>query len=435
MAAVANSGRSRAGAVVLAASCLLGVSGKRTAWAGEGGAAGAAPASGAAAATGSGAASSAPLPRPSGLASLAALAEQVLERVHRERLAAQARPQPVEVRWNPRRIATLDVGGSLGALIGADLDADQVPELYAVTDQAVIVYGLGGPRGRGGGGSADKIRELARLSFPGAPAAIRPRDPVATVAVDAAAGELMAGSSSYARSVRARWQNGALVVLEELDGLPLCAHQRGQLVAGRNYFLELAAREPRAGAAIPTSATSPMSATSPTSATSSGGDARAPALGAQWRKDAAAGKDKGESFYGQRCRDELPLAEGGRARAVARLPVDGPLKVMVQPRCDGGAGCPPRHFELPGVGVAFDVGDVDRDGRIDVAYAGAGAPGDPDAVRVVPVTDPRRTLFRRAFTGGVAAVALVDLDGDGAAEVIAAVRLPGSPRVDLWRLN
>lgn len=419
MAAVAKSGWSRPGAVVLAAACLLGMSGKRTAWAGESGEAGAAPAPG----SGSGTASSAALAKPSGLAALAALAAQVLERVHRERLAAQARPQPVEVRWSPRRIATLDVGGSLGALIGADLDADQVPELYAVTDQAVIVYGLGGPRGRSGGGSADKLRELARLAFPGAPAAIRPRDPVATVAVDAAAGELMAGSSSYARSVRARWQGGSLTVLEELDGLPLCAHQRGQLVVGRNYFLELAAREPRTGATGATGTASP------------GGDAREPSLGAQWRKDPAAGKDKGESFYGQRCRDELPLAEGGRARAVARLPVDGPLKVTVQPRCDGGAACPPRHFELPGVGVAFDVGDVDRDGRIDVAYAGAGAPGDPDAVRVVPVTDPRRTLFRRAFTGGVAAVALVDLDGDGAAEVIAAVRLPGSPRVDLWRLN
>ena len=101
----------------------------------------------------------------------------------------------------------------------------------------------------------------------------------------------------------------------------------------------------------------------------------------------------------------------------------------------GRTALPATNYEVPGVGVAFDVGDVDRDGRIDVAYAGAGAPGDPDAVRVVPVSDPRRTLFRRAFTGGVAAVALVDLDGNGAHEVIAAVRLPGSPRVDLWRLN
>ena len=324
---------------------------------------------------------------------------------------------PVVVKWSPRRIATLDVGGSLGALIGADLDGDRVPELYAVTDQAVIVYALG----------ESKIRELTRLSFPGEAAAVRPRDPVATVAVDAAAGELMAGSSSYARSVRASWQGGALVVREELPGLPLCAHQRGQLAGGRNYFVEGGKVE-----------------------VSGGGDAReqagavvagAPgALKSDWRKDGAgagagaggAGKDLG--FYGQRCRDEMTLGDGGVARAVARLPVDGPLRISVQPRCEGGS-CPARHFEVPGAGVAFDIGDVDRDGRIDVAYAGAGAPGDPDAVRVVPISDPRRTLFRRAFTGGVAAVALVDLDGDGAAEVIAAVRLPGSPRVDLWRLN
>jgi hypothetical protein len=347
--------------------------------------------------------------RPS-LVALAALADQLLERSRRERLIAAARPVPIAVRWSPRRVATLDVGGALGALIGADLDRDRVPELYAVTDQAVIVYRLEGA----------KVRELARLSFPGEQAPIRPRDPVATVAVDAAAGELMAGSSSYARSVRARWQGGALTVLEELDGLPLCAHQRAALVPGRNYFADSARLEAEAMRL--------------------GGDGRgdqrasaAAAVAAEWRggKDGKDGKDAG--FYGQRCRDEVPLAEGVPARVVARLGVAGPLQVTVQPRCE--SGCPPRRHEVTGVGVAFDVGDVDRDGRVDVAYAGAGAPGDPDAVRVVPVTDPRRTLFRRAFTGGVAAVALVDLDGDGAAEVIAAVRLPGSPRVDLWRLN
>lgn len=377
---------------------------------GEGAASGASGAGGASAAS----ASIAPPTRPS-LAALAALADQLLERSRRERLIAAARPVPIAVRWSPRRIATLDVGGALGALIGADLDGDRVPELYAVTDQAIIVYRLEGA----------KVRELARLAFPGEQAPIRPRDPVSTVAVDAAAGELMAGSSSYARSVRARWQGGALTVLEELDGLPLCAHQRGALVRGRNYFAESA----RPGAEA---------------ARGSGdgrGDLRAggpaePSVAAEWKgkdggKDGKDAKDVG--FYGQRCRDEVPLAEGLPARVVARLGVVGPLQVMVQPRCEG--ACPPRHYEVTGVGVAFDVGDVDRDGRVDVAYAGAGAPGDPDAVRVVPVTDPRRTLFRRAFTGGVAAVALVDLDGDGAAEVIAAVRLPGSPRVDLWRLN
>lgn len=356
---------------------------------------------------------------PAKLAELMTLARQALDQARLARL----RPVPVAVKWSPKRIATLDVGGALGAMIGADLDGDKVPELYAVTDQAVIVYAL----------SEAKVREVARLPFPGEVAAIRPRDSVATVAVDVVAKELMAGSSSYARSVRLGWKGNALVVLEELSGLPLCAHQRGQLVLGRNYFGEgvLRAEAPQAGATGATGAAGATGSTSAPSATQ--------LAAAEWRKGGKdGGKDGGkeQGFYGQRCREDAVLSDGARARAVARLPVEGGLRVTVLARGEAGrAALPAMNYEVSGVGVAFDVGDVDRDGRIDVAYAGAGAPGDPDAVRVVPVSDPRRTLFRRAFTGGVAAVALVDLDGDGAHEVIAAVRLPGSPRVDLWRLN
>ncbi len=340
------------------------------------------------------------------LTELLAVARQVLDQAR----VARLRPVPVAVKWSPKRIATLDVGSALGAMIGADLNGDKAPELYAVTDLAVIVYAL----------SETKVREVARLPFPGEVAAIRPRDSVATVAVDAATKELMAGSSSYARSVRLGWKGNALVVLEELPGLPLCAHQRGQLVPGRNYFGEGGARAD----ASPASPSRPMG---PSSATQ--------LAAAEWRKS---GKDGGkeQGFYGQRCREEAVLSDGASARAVARLSLEGGLRVTVTARGEAGRpALPATSYEVSGVGVAFDVGDVDRDGRIDVAYAGAGAPGDPDAVRVVPVSDPRRTLFRRAFTGGVAAVALVDLDGDGAHEVIAAVRLPGSPRVDLWRLN
>jgi hypothetical protein len=393
--------RFRRGSAALIAAGLA-LSGARTAVA-EGEAAVAAAAD-AAASAGPAAAGAAGAEKTS-LAQLAALAGEVLEKMRRERV----RPVPVAVKWSPRRIATLDVGGALGAMLGADLDGDQVPELYAVTDQAVIVYAI----------SDAKVRELTRLPFAGEAAAIRPRDPVATLAVDVAAGELMAGSSSYARSLRLGWQGGQLVVREELTGLPLCAHQRGQLAVGRNYFVEVARR-----------------AEGPRPESRDGrddGEASKLAM-AQWRSKEG-NKDHGKEagFYGQRCREEVRLADGTRARAVARLPVEGALRVAVLPRAEKPG--PARNHDVPGVGVAFDVGDVDRDGRVDVAYAGAGAPGDPDAVRVVPVSDPRQTLFRRAFTGGVAAVAMVDLDGDGAHEVIAAVRLPGSPRVDLWRLN
>lgn len=322
------------------------------------------------------------------LAELLSRARGALVKAAAERVAKARRPVPLEVRWAPRRVATLEVGGALGALLGADVDGDGAAELYAVTDQALLAYSLAG----------GKVRELSRLPFAGDEAPLRSRDPVSTVAVDLEAGEIMAGSSSYAHSVRARWRGGALVAVEMLEGLPLCGHRRAQLVPGRNYFAE-----------------------------------RTAALAAVDSATAAAVRSAEPGLYGERCRQGLLLADGSAATASARLPVEGPLEVIVEPAC--AQACPRSRHELPAVGVAFDLGDVDRDGRVDVAYSGAGAPGDPDAVRVVPVADPRRTLYRRAFTGGVAALTLVDLDGDGASEVVVAVRLPGAPRVDLWRLN
>lgn len=307
-------------------------------------------------------------------------ARGILARVSQERAATARRPLPVPVRWGPRRIATLELPG-LGALAGGDLDGDGADELYAVTERAVLVYEVQA--------QGQKLRERQRLPFPGREAALRPRDTVTTVAVDSQARELLAGSSAMATSIRARWQEGSLVVVEEVEGLPLCARRRGTLAPGRNVFLDTEVE------AQP------------------------------WR--ARAGE-----LFGERCR-EVVLSDGRLAQASARLPVEGPLEVTVTPACT--PPCAARRYEIGATGVAFDVGDVDRDGRLEVAYAGAGAPGDPDAVRVVPVADPRRTLFRRAFTGGVAALALVDLDGNGAAEVVVAVRLVGSSRVDVWRLN
>lgn len=95
-----------------------------------------------------------------------------------------------------------------------------------------------------------------------------------------------------------------------------------------------------------------------------------------------------------------------------------------------------KTFELKDYGVAFALGDVDRDGRPEIVVTGANAPGDPDAVKVMTLGgDEKKGLFRKTFQGGVAGVAIVDGDGDGITEVIAVVRLVGSPRVDIWRLD
>ncbi|MFT3693032.1 MAG: hypothetical protein QM831_07815 [Kofleriaceae bacterium] len=122
------------------------------------------------------------------------------------------------------------------------------------------------------------------------------------------------------------------------------------------------------------------------------------------------GDDK-NGFYGVRC--------GAGARAVLKL--TGRLEV--------GA------YAIAKAGHAFDVGDLDRDGKAEVVFASANAPGDPDEIKAVTVgDDEKKTKWKKGFSaGGVAAIAIGDFDG--APAVIAAVRLVGATRIDLWRMN
>jgi len=136
------------------------------------------------------------------------------------------------------------------------------------------------------------------------------------------------------------------------------------------------------------------------------------------------------------------LFEGNRYAVVCRDLVDttgAPLHVRGELAATGklAVDAGTAHFEVPEVGVAFELADLDRDGTPEVIYAGAGAPGDPDLVKVVSLGgDPKRPRWKKPFTaGGVVGVAVGDLDGDRVAEVIAAVRLVGATRIDLWRLD
>ena len=79
---------------------------------------------------------------------------------------------------------------------------------------------------------------------------------------------------------------------------------------------------------------------------------------------------------------------------------------------------------------------MNRDGQPEITTTGAAPPGEPDRVTVLSWRDQRFVrVFSRAFSGGVVAVTVADIDGDGIDNVVAAVRLPGSYRVDLWTLN
>ena len=220
-------------------------------------------------------------------------------------------------------------------------------------------------------GVAPRVHELGRGAFSGEPAVPRPRDDVGAAIVEG--GAVIASSSRWTRTLRITWQAGALHFDASDPAFALCPGEHAQLAPGRNYF--------------------------GTGAT---------------------------AYFGVRCA-ELVDGKGAPLHARAELSTANKLAVA--------AG--ELHGEYPNVGVAFDVADLDRDGTPEVIFAAAGAPGDPDIVRIVALGEGiKHEKLKKTFpAGGVAAIAVGDLDGDGALDVIAAVRLYGAPKVELWRLN
>ncbi len=146
--------------------------------------------------------------------------------------------------------------------------------------------------------------------------------------------------------------------------------------------------------------------------------------------------DPAQPIYAVRCRADLVDRDGAPLRVRATL-VGAQLDVVVESCPAPGAPCTPRaSHSYSDYGAAFELADVDRDGTPELIVTGAGARGDADAVKVIALGgDARKGLFRHPFTGGVVGVAALDGDGDAAQEVVAAVRLAGATRVDLWRLN
>ena len=62
----------------------------------------------------------------------------------------------------------------------------------------------------------------------------------------------------------------------------------------------------------------------------------------------------------------------------------------------------------------------------------------PDVLKIVTLGDDdrKKAKLRKAFSaGGVAGIAVTDLDGNGVQEVLAAVRIVGATRVDVWRVE
>ncbi|HEY4239257.1 MAG TPA: hypothetical protein VGM88_05550 [Kofleriaceae bacterium] len=226
-------------------------------------------------------------------------------------------------------------------------------------------------------GLVGRAHELGRVAFAGEPAPLESRDVVGTAVVDGKT--LVAGTSAWAKELRVSWSAGTKRTLVAKVGdaaFTLCPGVHASLAPGRNYF------------------------------------------------DTVAGP-----IYAARCRADLVNAQGQPLVARAELALTGKLAVAVEGATEK------LSAEVAASGTAFELADIDRDGQVEIIASEASAPGDADAVRVFSLADTKKPLFRKSFAGGVAGIAAVDGDGDGVAEVIAAVRLVGATRVDLWRLD
>ncbi len=298
-------------------------------------------------------------------------------------------PKPVAVKWKAVRLGSIDLGAPLVAMTSGDLDGDGAGELYAVTSREVVAVTL----------RANKPVELGRVAFAGERAVPAPRDVVATAVIEGR--ELVASASLWARELRVTLA-GKLAGQAGGTGFLVCPGERWQLSPGRNYF--------PSGFGV---------------ATGASGTAGAPG---------ASPASTGGELYAARCRDHVDRA-GTALRVRAQLAITGRLAVAVL-RCAPGAACQAAGaFEYANVGVAFELADIDRDGTAELISSSFVAPGDPDVVKVVSLGgDDRKPVFKKSFNGGVVGIVVVETSRD-APLVIAAVRLAGATRIDLWRLN
>lgn len=355
--------------------------------------------------------------------------ERVIEKLNQASDALEpplAPPEPVAIRWQARRISSIDLGAPLLALASGDLDGDAKAEILTLTTRELFIVDRQGRR---------KLTIRARIQIPGPKAPIRPRSPVGSIVVsdtDAdGVPDITVRSSAHARSVTFGYRDGALFEKRRVDGFRMCPAVSAELDAGRHEFTSVTLVEPTPKPKTPTNGEHAPSDTVAPTATLPG---RIPLHAI------AFGADRPPRFLSARCRDDMVDTIGRQLSVIGIVASDRKLHLWSGKRCPRRALACHEHRvstrKIGGKGVAFELGDVDRDGYPEVIVSAASPPGQPDHLTVLSWRKKRmRQLFKRTFSGGVVGVTAGDIDGDGILNVFAAVRLLGSHRVDMWVFN
>ncbi len=304
-------------------------------------------------------------------------------------------PSPREVHWNATKIWSGSLPGEVVDILGVDLGADGKSELVALTNRELIVFS----RIRG----LFDIRTQAQL--PDNPAAIRSRDPIGSLSSLALADaplRLRARSSDQAMGVEYQWTEGKLVKLGEFAGYPICGPATIPASVGRNYFLGKRAAWP---------------------------SEKSPGEGAGQEH----ARRLAEKLYSVECSDGLVDPSGLPSEYLSAVSIEGELTL----RCEGEeAHCQSQTRRVQEVGDTHLVADANNDGLPEIFYSARGAPGAADRLVVIGQGgEASAPLYQKDFRGGIVGMAAGDFAGDGAVEIIVAVRKPADKRVTLWLLN
>lgn len=297
------------------------------------------------------------------------------------------------------------------ALAAGDLDGDGRVELVALHERVVRI--LTPPRG-----SQTSFMPRAALVLPGKLATVRPRRPIGTLLVADIDGdrkvEVLLRSSAMALASELSFDGRKITQRRELPGIYPMLLGPAMLGASKGG---VAKAGPAKAAPAPVRTANKSGKTGPVRL-----DGKA-AVGVDYFRAADVVTADGKApaavpaqFY--QLKGSRIAAPGGPRYHVGVVDLAGRLHLL-------DAKLQTELANLANVGVAFDLADLDDDGRLEVIVSTDGELGSDDRIAVYR-WDARqkrlRLLWRSARLGArVTAITHGDLDGDGKIEIVAAM--------------